>query len=115
VSSDCIFCKVARGEAGTLLYEDDLVAAFDDLNPQAPIHVLIVPKAHIEKLQDLDGEELERLAGHMLIVANRIARERGADEEGYRVVVNNGRGAGQSVWHLHFHLLGGRRLGWPPG
>lgn len=112
---DCIFCKIARGEVGSLVYEDDQVAAFDDLNPQAPVHVLIVPKIHIEKLQDLMEDGDECLVGHMLNVANRIARERGITDDGYRVVVNNGRGAGQSVWHLHFHLLGGRALNWPPG
>ena len=113
--TDCIFCKVAGGEVGTLVYEDDRVAAFNDLNPQAPVHVLIVPKKHIEKLQDLTEGEEECLTGHVLWVANKIAEERGIANEGYRVVVNNGRGAGQSVWHLHFHLLGGRKLGWPPG
>ena len=112
---DCIFCKVARGEVGQLVYEDDRVAAFDDLDPRAPVHVLLVPKRHIEKLQDLEEGEDECLAGHILVTANRIARERGIDSDGYRVVVNNGRGAGQSVWHLHFHLLGGRPLKWPPG
>jgi len=104
---------VASGETGTLVYEDELVAAFNDLNPQAPVHILIVPKKHIERLQDLKKQD-EMLAGHVLLVANRLAADHDITE-GYRVVVNNGRGAGQSVWHLHFHLLGGRRFGWPPG
>jgi len=112
---DCVFCKVARGETGKLVYEDDQVAAFDDLHPRAPVHVLIVPKKHIEKLADVQDGEDACLVGHILVVANRIAKERGIAEDGYRVVVNNGPGAGQSVWHLHFHLLGGRVLGWPPG
>ncbi|HPP76108.1 MAG TPA: histidine triad nucleotide-binding protein [Armatimonadota bacterium] len=112
---DCIFCKIARHEMGQLVYEDDQVAAFNDLNPAAPVHVLIIPKKHIEKLADIEDGEDACLAGHILTVANKIARERGIAEEGYRVVVNNGSGAGQSVWHLHFHLLGGRKLGWPPG
>lgn len=111
---NCIFCKLARGEVGNLIYEDDQVAAFDDLSPQAPTHVLIIPKKHVEKLEDLDEHGDKGLAGHIIIVANKIARERGIID-GYRVVVNNGKGAGQSVWHLHFHLLGGRPLGWPPG
>jgi histidine triad (HIT) family protein len=113
--ADCIFCKVASGEIGQLVYEDDLVAAFNDLNPQAPVHVLIVPKKHIEKLADVENQEDSCLAGHILTVANKLALDRGVSEDGYRVVVNNGPGAGQSVWHLHFHLLGGRDLGWPPG
>ena len=113
--ADCIFCKVANGEMGQLVYEDDLVAAFNDLKPQAPVHVLIVPKKHIEKLADVENGEDANIVGHILVVANKIARDRGVAEDGYRVVVNNGLGAGQSVWHLHFHLLGGRALGWPPG
>lgn len=113
--SDCIFCKVAGGETGSLVYEDDRVAAFNDLNPQAPVHVLIVPKKHIEKISDVEDGEDACLVGHILVVANKLAKERGITEDGYRVVVNNGEAAGQSVWHVHFHLLGGRALGWPPG
>lgn len=113
--ADCIFCKVASGEIGQLVYEDDQVAAFNDLNPQAPVHVLIIPKKHVEKLADVEDGADAALLGHILVVANKIAGDRGVAEEGYRVVVNNGPGAGQSVWHVHFHLLGGRALGWPPG
>lgn len=113
--SDCIFCKIAQKEIGTLIYEDELVAAFDDVNPQAPVHVLIIPKKHIEKLLDVTRDEDKFLLGHILVIANTIARERGIAEAGYRVVVNCNREAGQSVWHLHFHLLGGRRMSWPPG
>ncbi|MDH7601463.1 MAG: histidine triad nucleotide-binding protein [Armatimonadota bacterium] len=112
--TDCIFCKIARKEMGSLIYEDELVAAFDDVNPQAPVHVLIVPKNHVERLLDV-GDDDKLLLGHILVVANKIARERGVAEAGYRVVVNCNREAGQSVWHLHFHLLGGRKMGWPPG
>jgi histidine triad (HIT) family protein len=112
---DCIFCKVASGEIGQLVYEDDQVAVFNDLKPQAPVHVLIVPKKHIEKLADVTEGEDACLLGHIVDVANKIARDTGVSEDGYRMVVNNGPGAGQSVWHLHFHLLGGRALGWPPG
>lgn len=112
---DCIFCKVARGEVGQLVYEDDRVAAFNDLNPRAPVHVLIVPKKHIATLADVKDGEDACLVGHIMVVANKIAEDRGVAEEGYRVVVNNGLAAGQSVWHLHFHLLGGREFGWPPG
>jgi histidine triad (HIT) family protein len=111
---DCIFCKIARKEMGKLVYEDTLVAAFDDLNAQAPTHTLIIPKKHIEKLSDMSPED-EPLVGHILKVASEIAEQRSIASTGYRVVVNNGRAAGQSVDHLHFHLIGGRSLGWPPG
>ena len=113
--ADCIFCKVANKEIGTLVYEDEQVVAFDDLNPQAPVHVLIIPKKHIERISDVTDGEDAALIGHILVVANQIAEERGIAEPGYRVAVNCGEGAGQSVWHVHFHLLGGRKLGWPPG
>ena len=111
---DCIFCKIARKEMGKLVYEDDTVAAFDDLNPQAPTHTLIIPKKHIEQLAAITPEDAA-LIGHIMEVANSIAADRSIASTGYRVVVNNGRAAGQSVDHLHFHLLGGRALGWPPG
>ncbi|MDO8684567.1 MAG: histidine triad nucleotide-binding protein [Armatimonadota bacterium] len=111
---DCIFCKIARKEMGRLVYDDETVAAFDDLNPQAPTHVLIIPKKHIEKLAVMSPDDAQ-LMGHILEVANSIAAERSIATMGYRVVVNNGRAAGQSVDHVHFHLLGGRALGWPPG
>lgn len=113
--SDCIFCKIANKEMGKLIYEDELVAAFDDVNPQAPVHVLIIPKEHIEKLLDMQDEQHKELLGHILMVANKIAGERGIADAGYRVVVNCNKDAGQSVWHLHFHLLGGRKMHWPPG
>lgn len=112
---DCIFCKIARKEIGKLIYEDEQVAAFDDLNPQAPVHVLIVPKKHIARVSDVSDDEDECLMGHIIAVANKIAADRGISKEGYRIVVNCNEAAGQSVWHVHFHLLGGRRLGWPPG
>jgi histidine triad (HIT) family protein len=113
--TDCIFCKIAGGEMGKLVYEDDSVAAFDDLNAQAPVHVLIVPKKHIARISDVANGEDAVLMGHILVVANKIAADRGIAEGGYRVVVNCNEDAGQSVWHVHFHLLGGRKLGWPPG
>jgi len=100
---------------GTLVYEDENVAAFNDLNPQAPVHVLIIPKKHIARISDVSGGDDACLMGSVLVAANKIAAERGIAEEGYRIVVNCNEGAGQSVWHVHFHLLGGRKLGWPPG
>lgn len=112
---DCIFCRIANKELGTLIYEDDSVVAFDDVNPQAPVHVLVIPRKHIERISDVASGEDAALMGQIIIVANRIARERGIADEGYRLVVNCNEGAGQSVWHVHFHLLGGRRMGWPPG
>jgi histidine triad (HIT) family protein len=113
--ADCIFCKIANKEMGQLVYEDESVAAFNDLNPQAPVHVLIIPKKHIERLSKVEDGEDACLVGHILVVASKIAKERGIAADGYRVVVNEGEAAGQSVWHVHFHLLGGRQLGWPPG
>lgn len=112
--TDCIFCKIAAGEVGKLVYEDDAVAAFDDLNPQAPVHVLIVPKKHVARVSEIQPEDTE-LAGRLIMAANKIARDRGIDGSGYRLVINCNEGAGQSVWHVHVHLLGGRRFAWPPG
>ena len=112
---ECIFCKIANKELGSLVYEDEEIAAFDDLNPQAPVHVLVIPKKHIARLSDVSDEAQACLMGRILVAANKIAAERGISDGGYRVVINCNEGAGQSVWHVHFHLLGGRRLGWPPG
>ena len=112
---DCIFCKIAAGEIGVLVYEDEDVVAFNDLNPQAPVHVLIIPKKHIVRISDVNSDEDACLMGKILVAANKIAAERGIADEGYRIAVNCNEGAGQSVWHVHFHLLGGRKLGWPPG
>ena len=112
--SDCIFCKIAAGEIPSeKVWEDDEVFAFRDLNPQAPQHFLIVPKKHIPKLSETTSED-QALLGKLLLTAIRITRESGA-ENGFRVIVNNGESAGQSVWHLHLHLLAGRSFRWPPG
>ncbi len=111
--NDCIFCKIAAGEIGKLVYEDDYVAAFDDLNPVAETHVLIVPKKHIASLNEIDAEEHGAMAGHALAAAAKIAAERGL-KDGYRLVSNCGAHGGQTVMHLHFHLVGGRAMGWPP-
>jgi histidine triad (HIT) family protein len=112
---DCIFCKIAAGKVGKLIYEDDEVAAFDDLNPQAPVHVLIVPKKHIARISDVMNDSDVCLMGKIVVAANKIAADRGISQDGYRLVINCNEGAGQSVWHVHFHLLGGRSLSWPPG
>ncbi len=107
----CVFCKIVKGELpAKVVYEDDLVMAFHDINPQAPVHILIIPKEHIPTLNDLE-EVHKELIGHIFLVIKRIAREQGIDESGYRVVVNCNRDGGQEVYHLHFHLLGGKSLG----
>jgi histidine triad (HIT) family protein len=112
---DCIFCRIAAGEipSRVVLSDDDLFA-FEDINPQAPVHVLVIPRKHIPTLNDLTSED-EALIGRMHRAAARIARERGVSGSGYRVVLNCNAHAGQSVWHVHLHLLGGRVLQWPPG
>lgn len=112
---DCVFCKIAKKQVrASIVYEDEEFVAFEDLNPQAPVHVLVIPKVHIPKLLDLKEEQAE-LVGKMFLAANKIAREKGIAEKGFRTVFNCNREAGQSVFHLHLHLLGGRLLHWPPG
>jgi histidine triad (HIT) family protein len=112
---DCLFCKIACGElSANVAYRDDGVVAFHDINPQAPVHVLVMPIRHIESLLALGGGDLE-LVGRLHVVAAQLARELGVAERGFRVVINTNREAGQSVPHLHVHLLGGRAMGWPPG
>lgn len=109
----CIFCDIAQGKTGALIYEDDTVAAFRDINPQAPTHVLIVPKEHVATLDELADEPV--LLGRLFMAAITLARREGIAEGGYRVVANCGAGAGQSIWHVHLHLFGGRVMHWPPG
>ena len=113
--ADCLFCKIIRREIpATLVYEDDRVVAFNDINPQAPTHVLVVPKRHIATLNELSTED-DRLVGELVRRATAIAGERGLSAGGYRTVFNTNRDAGQTVFHIHLHLLGGRSLEWPPG
>jgi len=110
---DCIFCRIVAGEIPSRkVYEDDRIFAFEDISPKAPTHVLVVPREHIGRLSDVSPVE-EPLLGALAARAAAIARERGLSD--YRLVVNNGEGAGQSIFHLHFHLLGGRAMSWPPG
>lgn len=112
---DCVFCKiVARQLASTVVYEDEEFLAFRDINPMAPTHVLLIPKKHVSSLLDVSEEDTP-LLGRMLNLATRLARELGLANEGFRVVINTGRYGGQTVDHLHLHLLGGRSLQWPPG
>ena len=111
---DCLFCRIVAGEVpARKVREDDRIVAFHDVNPQAPLHVLIVPKKHVASL-DAAGDDDRELLGHVLLAARDLARELGV-ASGYRVVNNCGASAGQSVFHVHFHVLGGRALGWPPG
>jgi histidine triad (HIT) family protein len=111
----CLFCRIVAGEIpASKVYEDDRLLAFNDIHPQAPMHVLVVPKAHIATVNDLT-EAHEALVGAMLRRGAAIARERGYDLSGYRTVLNCNAQAGQTVFHLHLHVLGGRSMGWPPG
>ncbi|MBW7573313.1 histidine triad nucleotide-binding protein [Caproiciproducens faecalis] len=111
---DCVFCKIANGEIPSKkAYEDDRVLAFYDLDPQAPVHILIIPKNHIQSVEDIT-EENSGIVGHIFEVAAKLAKENNL-ENGFRVVSNVGKDGGQSVPHLHFHLLGGRSMKWPPG
>jgi histidine triad (HIT) family protein len=113
--SDCLFCKIIAGDIpAAKVYEDELAYAFRDINPQAPTHVLIVPREHLESLNDAAAGD-EALLGHLLRLASKIANQHGIAENGYRTVINTGTESGQSVWHLHLHVLGGRPLHWPPG
>jgi len=112
--SDCVFCMIANHEIpSNIAYEDDKIIAFHDLEPQAPIRVLVIPKKHIESLDDVSEEDKE-LLGYMMFKIHEIAKDLGI-ENGYRVVSNNGENAFQTVKHLHFHILGNRKFGWPPG
>ena len=115
VDPDCLFCKIAAGTVpADVVHQDDLVVCFRDINPKAPTHILLIPRRHIASAADLSGTDAEML-GRLFSVSAQIARDQGIAERGYRLVSNVGAGAGQSVFHLHFHLLGGRSLSWPPG
>lgn len=112
---DCLFCKIIKGEIPSAkVYEDDKVYAFRDIEPQAPVHILIIPKAHIASANELT-EENASVVGHIYAVAAKIAKDEGIADGGYRIVNNCGQDGGQTVGHLHFHMLGGRSLQWPPG
>ncbi len=113
--TDCIFCTIANKKiASPLLYEDDYVVAFNDINPQAPIHVLIIPKQHIATINDVSPEQ-ELVVGRLFTAAKIIARKLNIADDGYRVVMNCNKHGGQAVYHIHLHLLGGKQLSWPPG
>jgi histidine triad (HIT) family protein len=113
--SECLFCKIRDGAIpAKLVHEDDRALAFSDINPQAPTHLLIIPRKHIASLNELTAED-DALVGHLHRVAAQLARASGFADAGYRVLFNTGKNAGQTVFHIHLHLLGGRQLGWPPG
>ncbi len=112
---DCIFCKIAQKEIPSkIVYEDDQVVAFEDINPQAPVHILIIPRKHIHNNLAISEEDAS-LIGHLFLIANKIASEKGIAERGFRTVMNCNAEAGQTVFHVHLHLLGGRPMKWPPG
>lgn len=112
---DCLFCKIAAGEiTADIVYQDDDVLAFRDINPQAPVHLLVIPRRHIATPNDaVDGDA--GLLGRLYLTGRRLAAEEGIDTDGYRLVMNCNRDGGQSVFHIHLHLLGGRAMQWPPG
>ena len=115
MSDDCLFCKIAKGEVpARIVYEDDQVLAFEDINPQAPFHVLIIPRRHIATLNDVQAGDAALLGG-LIARASQIAKDEGHAQDGYRTVFNTNRGAGQTVFHIHLHLLAGRNMTWPPG
>ena len=115
-SKTCVFCRIV-GESvpARIVYQDETVTAFYDATPQAPVHILVVPNRHIPSLNAIDDEADQCLLGALLVTARKLASELGLDQQGYRLVLNTGLQAGQSVYHLHVHLLSGRRMQWPPG
>jgi len=113
--SNCLFCRIIEKKVpAKIAYEDDLCLAFEDVNPQAPVHTLVIPKKHIPTLLDLKEED-KNLMGHLIGIANKIAKDKGIAERGFRVVVNCNPESGQTVYHIHLHVLGGRIMHWPPG
>ncbi len=112
---DCLFCKIIRKEIpAKIVFEDNKILAFEDIKPQAPVHILIIPKFHIEKTSDLTEANIDMM-GDLVLTAKRIAKEKAVEAKGYRIVMNCDKDAGQEVFHLHMHLLGGRKFTWPPG
>jgi len=115
VDPNCIFCKIIEKKIpASVIHEDEHAVAFEDVNPQAPVHTLIVPKKHIPDIHSITVADRE-LVGHLFFVARKIAAQKGLEKMGYRMVINNGHGAGQTVFHIHLHLLSGRAFHWPPG
>ena len=112
---DCLFCKIIDKKIpAKIVFEDRDVLAFEDIKPQAPVHIMVIPKTHIGKASEIKDEQ-SSLVGKLVLTAKNIAKDKGIEERGYRIVINCDKDAGQEVFHLHLHLLGGRRFGWPPG
>lgn len=115
MTRDCLFCRILNKQMESkVVHEDESCIAFEDINPQAPTHILVVPRRHIASLNEVAAEDAA-LLGHLQLVAAQLAQQRGLADSGYRIVLNTGRGAGQSIFHLHLHVLGGRGMRWPPG
>ncbi|NKB80960.1 MAG: HIT domain-containing protein [Nitrospirales bacterium] len=113
--STCLFCQIAEGQLNAKkVFEDDRCLAFDDVNPQAPVHTLVIPKRHVSSLNEFQANDTE-LLGHLLQTCRQVAKEKGVADSGYRTVINTGHEAGQTVFHVHVHVLGGRTCQWPPG
>ncbi|TAN41179.1 MAG: histidine triad nucleotide-binding protein [Nitrospirae bacterium] len=113
--SDCIFCKIIDKKIpAKMIYEDDMVLAFEDINPQAPVHFLVIPKKHIPTILDVSDSDKDMLI-HLFAVVNKLAKEKGVSERGFRIINNCNHESGQTVYHIHFHVLGGRPMAWPPG
>lgn len=115
MTSQCLFCRIAAGEIPSQqVFSDERVYAFKDINPAAPSHILVIPRKHLSSINDATDED-EALMGHMMLTAQHIAAEQGLAEDGFRLVINTGSDGGQTVFHIHLHILGGRQLSWPPG
>ncbi len=113
--NECLFCKIVEKKIpAKLVYEDDTTLAFDDIHPQAPVHTLVIPKRHVVSIHDL-GEADQALLARLLLTCRKVANNKGLAGSGFRLVANTGQDGGQTVFHLHFHVMGGRQLGWPPG
>jgi histidine triad (HIT) family protein len=113
--SECLFCRIVEKTIpAKVVYEDGQTLAFDDIHPQAPVHTLVIPKRHVPSIQDL-GESDQGLLGQLLLTCTKVAKDKGLADSGFRLVANTGRNGGQSVFHLHWHIMGGRHMGWPPG
>jgi len=113
--TDCLFCKIVDGDLpADIVYENDSLIAFRDIDPKAPTHILLIPRRHIATMNDLEGEDKD-LAGELFVTAKELAADEGLADDGYRVVMNCNEAAGQSVFHIHLHLMGGRKMTWPPG
>ncbi|MDF0676827.1 MAG: histidine triad nucleotide-binding protein [Nitrospira sp.] len=113
--SDCLFCRVVtKTIPAKVVHEDDQTLAFDDIHPQAPVHTLVIPKRHVASIQDL-GESDQALLAQLLLTCRKVANDKGLADSGFRLVANTGRNGGQTVFHLHFHVMGGRHMAWPPG